>query len=481
MTGIISWAQGVGSEAIALSKKAVCNTTVYTDLDQAQSLPFVHTLKDYSTAPERDGSSEVRDLVAELQTQLLELETKLEHNDAQSLLSNQIRHVLSRWMRKSKAALGAFDKSAGLAMRLAWGTWNGLLICWEIGATAYGQEKAYFPQRLSTQTRSICIFAQYLLAPAPSNGQLLDMTIQRTTMNLPNQITYTTSFFVPIYGTTGYKWGTIAASLALVALIIIPKETILVRDRWAIKANNKKLQQLSADKRRSADRFAAQLRPHTEKIKSLAGKIQAVKSTFKIGHGTNSQHTRMQSSISRLLRCIEAVSEGVDKKKVPNEDAKIKFTVVGFGGILVAITLISCFRNPVLFVQQLQWAVWYTYRLVRSAVDPAHQVRDTLELASIAGAVNWIALPFVSIPLLVRGADAFDDKTIYIVAIVGMLSLNLTISHMFGPWALAGAAWTEKHFANSGAIRRRQKTHNRKDRNEKNQMMRAALQQGGKT
>lgn len=433
---------------MSLIKHALCSTTVYTDLDQAQSKPFVQSLKEHHGLSTNESCP--RNLVVELQQSLTDLESKLESSDA--LISPRMRPVLSRWLRKSKAAVGAFYTPAKLPMRLSWATWNGLLICWEIGATAYGREKAYFPQRLATQTRSICIFLQYLMAPAPSNGQMLDMTIQRTTMNLPNQITYTASFFVPIYGTPGYKWGTIAASLALVACIIIPKEAILLRDRWAIKANNKRRRQLSNEAEKEAEAFALQLNPYTTKVQSLAAEIAAVKTTFKTGHGVNSQHTRMQSSISRLLRCIDEISEGVDKKKLPNDDAKLKFTVVGFGGVLVAVTLISCFRNPVLFVQQLQWAVWYTYRLVRSSVDPAHRVRDTLELASIAGAVNWIALPFVSIPLLVRGADALDDKTLYIVAIVGMLALNMTVSHMFGPWALMAFAWIEKHV---GSVKRR--------------------------
>jgi hypothetical protein len=60
-----------------------------------------------------------------------------------------------------------------------------------------------------------------------------------------------------------------------------------------------------------------------------------------------------------------------------------------------------------------------------------------LELFCQAGAAALLAVPWINIPLLIRGPDCFDERWFLIFSIVMMVGVNCMIAHKFGPWGMA--------------------------------------------
>lgn len=416
-------------------KRIALFTTVGDDLNQAQSAACVKALKAY-----RGGSRDLLDWDDEAETQynlIEELAIRLKRfNDrlAEEGLPRDVESLLARQAKDYETEAQAFNEGLSWVGRLLWAIGNGAQVAWSTSVATRGRERALIPTELPQAWRTVFIFAQYLISPTANNWQLLDMTLQRSIMLLPNLIPYTLSFWLDIYGTPSYTWGSAGGALALVFVAIILHEQRSIRDRRIF--DNYLVSLASDNAVELAPQLPVPLQLEIDEIKEVQFIIDHVINSFPLGNATSGQHARMNTAANTLFRSTDTVIERRPVDKRPNVHRRAKYYVVGMGDALIAFTLAASARNPSVLVSNLRWAAFYHYKLQRSAENSSHKPEHTLELFCIAGAMMMFGLPLVSAVLLFGGRDFFEDDRRLFNHTAAMMSLQSTVVHHVGPAAL---------------------------------------------
>ncbi len=435
----------------ALAKAADLVPTAKNDLDPRQSEAFTEAMQAFSgdLLPEnlRDDAQHHYRMLKLLQSRIQGVQEGFTPEAPE--LSSGFKKLLERKSSNAQREIAAFEKNLSPFLRFLWGTWNGLLILWDLTNAGRSPKKAYLAKRLPMQLRSVCLFTQYLLSPTANNRQMLDLTIQRTGMNLPNQIAATMAIALDLYGSKGLTAGTIGTSLFLVVLVTVPQDVRTFFDHQTAKKQAKLIKTFEAQQIEAEAGVVGNLKTSGKELKKAQKVFGMLRKEFNVGMATNNQATRAQSAITELLKYLQ---EGLGEEQTTtadNPDRAKKYSVVAFGAGLavVSIAAAAAADDLQLLVQTLQWAYWYLYRLVKSARNPAHQLRDTLELASVVGAVTLLAFPFISLPLLISGSDVFNSVAMQVCMCLAMVGLNSTVGDSFGPWALGAFDGTKRMYA----------------------------------
>lgn len=397
----------ISDKVCAALKRLARLTGVGQDVDQAQSKAFAAALQAYSIPDPVDlnPASEQRNILNETRTVLESLNDRL--NDEGAMLDHRIRNTLARQSDAVQSDLEAFENGLSPLAKALWASGNAVLNTWDVVTTVIGPDKAQIPRSLTSQLRSITIFIQYLMTPTGSHAQMLDMTVQRSLMILPGTITYTIAIARDIYGSKGYIAGNITSSLALLIVVVILMEKPKALDDRRLKAHLNSLVSSDIELAPSTS-ILADLDIAAEELEELRALLRKVATPFRLGDATSSQLAHLNGTMTTLLTSLRIVARGKQQPKEPNPDRLKKYGVGVIGAALVATVLLSTIKNPALFASNLQWAIYYLYRLTKSAEDSAHTLRHTSELFCNAGAVMLIALPLVSAPLLQKGPDVFE-------------------------------------------------------------------------
>lgn len=426
------------------------NTTIGNDTDQAQSHAMVEALKAHA-APQHDllswedGSSHKKTLeeyLANEQTRynynlIKELSKRLKELDdliAEEGLPNDIEELLRRHAKDYENEAKQFDGGLSNVSRLLWAIGNGAQVGWAVGIATTGPERALIPTELPQAWRTVFVCSQYLLSPTASNWQLLEITLQRSIMLLPNHIPYTLSFVMDIYGTPGYKWGSAGGALGLVAVVIAMKEQRGLRDRHTLNKFLENPNFENAIEMGNSQSTALQLKVF--EIQEISLIIDDVVAQFERGNATDNQYARMGSAASTMFRSSKAVIEKRRAEKAPNPYRAKKYAIVGFGDTLIALVLWASSRNDAVLVTNLRWAAYYHYLLNSSAENHKHTPKQTFEIFSMAGAMMIFGVPLVSAVLLFEGPETFLDDQRLVNHTAAMMSLQSTIVHLVGPVVL---------------------------------------------
>jgi hypothetical protein len=435
----------------ALGKVADLVPTAKNDLDPRQSQAFTEAMTAFSgeLLPEnlREDAQHHYKMLKLLQSRIKAVENGFSTEEPE--LSAGFKKLIERKSAKAQLEIAAFEEGLSPLLRFLWGTWNGLLILWDLTNAGRSPKKAYLAKRLPMQLRSVCLFTQYLLSPTANNRQMLDLTIQRTGMNLPNQIAATMAIALDLYGTKGLTAGTIGTSLFLVVLVTVPQDIRAFFDHRTAKKQAKLTATFETQQIEAEAGVLSTLKTSGKELKKAQKAFGLLRKEFDVGMATNNQATRALSAITDLLKYLQ---EGLGEEpatKADNPDRAKKFAVVAFGAGLAVVSIAAAAAGDdlQLLVQTLQWAYWYLYRLVKSARNSDHQLRDTLELASVVGAVTLLAFPFISLPLLISGPDVFNSVAMQVCMCLAMVGFNSTVGDSFGPWALGAFDGTKQMYA----------------------------------
>lgn len=403
------------------------------DLEQADGTRLVEALKSYTYGQHQPDRSNVfaleHNLLDGLADKLDTLNFNLEEAGADAVLTS-LFHAQTGAV---SADIDAFESSLPLFARLVWGAGNTILNSWDVITTFIGPDEAQIPRNITSQLRTVTLLLGYLMSPTANSKQILDMSVQRSLMILPGTITYTIAIALDVYGSAGYTAANIASSLAALLVIVLAMEQGDLRMRHTIRNY---IKPGAGDVDLGEGDLSEMLNKSADEISELQALIRDVSSDFTVGAATNNHGTHFNSAIDKLINGLRTIATRQIPKAAPNVDRAKKWCVVGFGGALVGGVLLSSYKNPSLMAANLQWAVYYLYRLVKSAVNPRHQVRDTMELFCNAGAVMLLAFPLVSVPLLTDGPDAFKDRTRLVRNTALLVLLNSLLVHKVGPAGL---------------------------------------------
>lgn len=420
-------------------KKLLLGTTIGDDLNQAQTAAVIKALKKYRGGNDHvldlnDDAQREYDLIEELATRLRKLNEKLE----QEGLPQAVKNLLKRQSLDYEKEAKAFDGGLSPVARLLWAIGNGTQVAWAASIATLGQEKALIPTELPQAWRTIFIFAQYLTSGASSDGQLLDMTLQRSIMLLPNHIPYTLSFFLDVYGTPSYKWGSAAGALALVFLVIVMHEQRGLRDHLIL---DNYLKSLSSPDVEGLPALPSCLQVDIDEAREIQMIMDDVLREFELGNAGSNQQTRVKNAANMLFKSADAVIQGRPIEKIPNVQRKEKYIPVAMADLLIGLTLFASKDNPAVLVTNLRWASYYQYKLLSSAESPKHTVKDSEEIFCNMGAMMSFGLPLVSFPLM-DDKDIFEDKQRLIIHTAAMMILQSTIVHLVAPTVRKTREWT---------------------------------------
>lgn len=420
--------------ALALSKRGVFETAAGGDLKQAEGAQLVEALKAYTIGQHQPDNSNVFALeqvnfLEELADKLNTLNANLEEAGADAVLTS----LFNAQTGAVSTDIDAYEGGLPLLTRLVWGAGNTILNSWDLITTFIGPDEAQIPRNITSQLRTVTLLLGYLMSPTANSKQILDMSVQRSLMILPGTITYTIAIALDVYGSAGYSAANIASSLATLIIIVLAMEQGDLRMRHTIRNY---IKPGAGDVNLGEADLSAMLNTSADEISELQALIRDVSSDFTIGAATNNHGTHFNSAIDKLINGLRTIAMRQIPEAAPNVDRAKKWCVVGFGGALVGGVLLSSYKNPSLMAANLQWAVFYLYRLVKSAVNPSHRVRDTMELFCNAGAMMLLAFPLVSVPLLTDGPHAFKDRTRLVRNTALLVLLNSLLVHKIGPAGL---------------------------------------------
>lgn len=447
------------------AKSALLSTTAARDVNPLQNAEFCKALSVYvgsvdgppiddDTRPYHDalrafgGELQVEQLddraqpvyyaLSAMKAVLEELDTILvEHSDeldaaAKALLEKQSQTVRDDIERHLEHVSGTWRKF--------WLVVSGGAIGWQMSLVK-GPDPSFIPLRIPVLTRSTAVFIDWILHPTASTRQLGDMLTQRMLTASPQQMLYTVAMVMALTGSTNiyeeefYKPVNIALALSAVSVVIAATEWTAYRTRKTVATGATALVPNAAEAPGRAD-LRRRLKDNAGKMRVAQSWAKGIRALFDLSPGEKNAFGLFMDDIDEMVKTMERLAQLPASQVNPEFAEKLEplYVCTLFAGIQIG----AAAHNPISLGIALSWSEYALYRLLKYAITPARDAKQTWDLLDQVGGIVPAQFALHSIPLFID-KDAFEKQWLTMFSTVALTLLQNTVSHKTGPLVSAGS------------------------------------------
>jgi hypothetical protein len=363
-------------------------------------------------------------VLGEIRAELLSIEAALEAEFA--ALDQQAKDILLANAKQGTESLEPFSQSMSLLERLLWGAAAGASTGWDMYLGFEGPDQSLLPRSSGYAVTTISGAIGFLASPTANRMQFLEtIFMDRAVFGTPHRSFYTAgieheSFYK---NKTPYLIGVSNAAAVIVLGWTLPssiRKKVDERTMSKIGARSVPDDQLVVHAAMKVDAKAK-----ADTLMHLEAKLEGVAARWVSGDGTDDQIARIRSITNRQAELLLRVTNQYVVKRHAEHLKKAGYMGLWnstIGGILYAarrnLGQIGVLVPYIVHAQRSMWEVFFDFTQGAEAMRKLY-VR--------LGAPIFYQLWCISVPLLKRGAAAFNDSTLKKKITAILVTINVTV------------------------------------------------------